>query len=362
MVKDAQGYQLEELIRILETLFSTPTWAGEEMELLRWLADQLANLGFNCGWEEVESRRANLVACRGNPRFLLATHADTVPAWGHPYALNPRREGDRVWARGAVDAKGQLAALLFALGRTEAPCALVVFVDEEQEATGSERFVPPWGIEGAVVLEPTNLQLAIAQAGNIEISLEVQGRAAHGSVPQEGVNAIELFWEIYQALGQLPFLKASHPLFSSPRITLGRIEGGISPQVVPDRCWAELDFTVLPPNNLEGCVGQIASLLGRYPVRWKVVDQDRPWVISSEEPVVRGLAQAFKQVIGRSPTCMGINAWTDAANLLEKGLPTVVFGAGRLGLAHTPEEHVDLGQLSLMADVLRAFLELQVHS
>ena len=344
------------IAQLLLTLLSIPSPTGQEMALLKWLESFLTTQHFKTKWQKVEAERANLLAWRGNPKYLIATHVDTVPAWGHPHAFTPLIREDKVWARGAIDTKGQIAALLHAIAYTDTPCALAFIIDEEKGAIGSERFEPPFSFEGAIVLEPTNLSLAIAEAGNIELSLKFQGKTAHGAVAGKGKNAIEMSCAFLKKLTALKCLQIKHPLFPDSQVNIGKIRGGKDCQLVADRCEVEIDIPVLPGINLEEAWQEVLSLLNNFPVTWEIKSFDPSWEISPAETVVKELAACISIYMPVKYT--GMPAWTDAAHLLEKGIPAVVFGAGDLALAHTPQEHVDLNELLTLSYILKDFLKL----
>ncbi|MDL1971299.1 MAG: M20/M25/M40 family metallo-hydrolase [Candidatus Desulfofervidaceae bacterium] len=285
---------------------------------------------------------------------------DTVPAWSHPYAFSPYKDNDKVWGRGAVDTKGQIAALLNAIETTATSCAIALFVDEEESALGSERFTPPFAFAGAIVLEPTSLTLAIAEAGNIELSLSIKGEAAHGAMPGRGKNAIDIFCDLYQRLKTCPCLQALHPLFKATGINVGKIKGGMDCQIVPATCEVEIDIPILPGVGLEEAWGEIKRVLQRFPLSWEIKSFDFPWEISPQERVVKHLAQC---VVKEMPVRFsGMPAWTDAANLFQKGIPSVVFGAGDLALAHTSQECIHLNELVTLSEILKTFLEVENKS
>ena len=344
-----------EIIQLLLTLLSIPSPSGEEMPLLQWIETYLYNCDFKTYWQKVTDNRANLCAYRGHPQYLIATHVDTVPAWGHPYAFLPKIEGGKIWGRGAIDTKGQLAALLKAIKETDASCAIALFIDEEEEGLGSEKYIPPFSFKGAVVLEPTNLSLAIAEAGNIELYLKIKGKAAHGALFGRGKNAIEVFCDFYQRLKLLPDLQYSHSFFKYSGINIGRIKGGIDCQLVAEDCEAEIDIPVLPGNDLEKVWQEIKTLLNEFPLTWELKSFDAPWEISPQEQVVKRLVECIEAEMFVSFS--GMNAWTDAANLFKKGIPSVVFGVGDLALAHTADEHVDIEEVLKLSRILKRFLE-----
>ncbi len=345
MGPDDQAYL--NLKALLMEMLALPSPTGAEMEFIHWLRERLSERGFTCELQPVDRERSNLIALRGEARFLIASHADTVPAWGHPDAERPRVVEDRVYGRGALDTKGQLAALLWAV-EEEIPAAIAVFVDEEGKGSGSERFSPPRAFKGAVVLEPTGLALAARESGSLELRLTITGEAAHGAVPGAGVNAIDRCFQVYQGLKEMPF-----PL----GITLGRIEGGIDPQVVPERCTAQLDLII--PAHLDFdqvCTAVLEFLEEHEWLSYEVLDREPSWEVPAQEEVVQTLARAVEQVTGEEPRYTEMPAWTDAANLLKKNIPAVVFGAGELALAHTPREHASLQELLLLGRILREFL------
>lgn len=360
MAKNEEGI-LNEITSLLFTLISIPSPTGKEMSLLSWLFRYIKEIGLNIIWQEVDRERANLIAWRGHPPFLIATHVDTVPGWGHPHAFYPKTEANKVYGRGAIDAKGQIAALLLAIKRTEAPCAIALFVDEEQEARGSELFYLPQEIDinGAMVLEPTGFNLGITEAGSIEIYLKIKGEAAHGAMPYRGKNAIEIFYKFYEDLKQLPFLQTIHPLFSDIGVNVGKIHGGIDCQIIAETCEAEIDIPILPGIDIEDAKRQIFKLLKDYQIDFEVKSQDSPWETSPNESVVKTLEGCVGNISKRRPSYIGMPAWTDAANLLQKGIPSVVFGIGDLALAHTKKEHVDLNDLVSLSLILKCFLEAQ---
>lgn len=350
---------LNELTSLLFTLISIPSPTGQEMALLLWLSRYIEEMGLDFMWQKVDRDRANLIAWRGHPPFLIATHIDTVPAWGHPYAFYPKIEGSKVYGRGAIDTKGQIAALLLAIKRTKTPCAIALFVDEEKEARGSELFYLPKEIDikGAIVLEPTGFNLAITEAGSIEIYLKIKGKAAHGSMPHRGKNAIETFYEFYKDLKQLPFLQITHPLFPDIGVNVGKIHGGVDCQIIAETCEAEIDVPILPGIKIEEAKGQIVQLLEDYKIDFEIKSQDPPWETSPNESVVKILESCVSNILKRKPSYIGMPAWTDAANLLQKGIPSVVFGVGDLALAHTPREYADLNELVSLSLILKNLLE-----
>ncbi len=333
-----------ELIETLKKLLAIDSTTGREQEILAFLSQYLEGLGFELSKEYVFNDRYNLIGIRGEPEYLIATHVDTVPTWDHPYTTEPKIEDTTIWARGVVDTKGQIAALLNAIkDDSNAPCAVAFFVDEEVGGQGSFKFHPPKKFKGAVVLEPTDLKIANKQAGSVEIVVECFGKCAHGAVPKKGDNAIDTFIEIYQTIKGLSYLKTTPKEFKDAGLTLGKLEGGIDCQIVPSRCVGELDIPIYSEKDKDELFSCLEDLKKRYNFNYTVVYMDMPCEISAEEGVVQYLAKAVKKEINLEFT--GMCAWTDAANLMKKGIPSVIFGAGSLHTCHCPDERLDIDDL-----------------
>ena len=356
---DKDDLKEEKVLKTLMELLSTPSPTGGERPLLLMIRGRLEGRGFQCEEEEVKGAQRNLIAVRGKPRFLLATHLDTVPPWGHPHATTPLAKDGEVWGRGAVDAKGQIAALLMAVEDTEAPCSIALFCDEEGEGRGSRAFRPPPGLKGALVLEPTGLKLAVAEAGSVEVMVRMKGKAAHGTMPSSGKNAIEELMEAYGELKSLPFLSLNHPLFPPFRPNIGYIRGGRDPQLVPDSCEAWIDTPVPPGVDVEEARELIVGVFERRGAEVRIKDLEPPWEMGEgDREVMELIAEAYRRALGIPPELWGMPSWTDAANLRQKGIMTLVLGAGDLALAHTPEERISIAEVYKLAVILKELLEL----
>lgn len=348
----------EKALGLLVRLISIESVTGNEVNVLDFLGEEATKRGFSCQWEPVPEATGNLVFYRGKSRVLLATHVDTVPAWGHPFAFHPHLEGDVLWGRGSLDAKGQIVALLLASELTEAPFCVALFCDEEGEGKGSRYFSPPEGTEWALVLEPTGMRIGIAEAGWIEVAVRFKGSASHGSMASFGRNAIEAFFKAWEAVKTLPFLRYCDPLFPALRPNLGLIRGGIDPQVVPEECTAFIDFPVPPSYDVDDAEALIREVFEGFGGEVTVKDKEPPWQRGEgEEPFIRLIEEALRSVLSSKPARWGMPAWTDASNLRKKGLSAFVLGVGELCLAHTPEERISVTEVVQLSLVLAKLME-----
>jgi acetylornithine deacetylase/succinyl-diaminopimelate desuccinylase-like protein len=347
-------------------IFEDLTWLIKERSVYREeplqlkLARRLKGLGFHVQLQYVAPGRPNLIAVRGaNPRLLILTHADTFPAYQHdnPWELSVDDRG-LLRGRGVLDAKGQIAAALEAFRLTAAPVAFSTVVDEEVDGCGSLRLDIPKHVEAAVVLEPTNLRPATAQAGFLEVDIEIPGRPAHGSVPRDEDNAIIRSMTLFQALKALPFARHYHPLLGFSKMNLEMIQGGGQRVIVPHFCRMRVDVQIPPGLTSFDTERQICLAVKAFGGRLKVVDRAEPFETPPDSPVYQLLAQAIGETLGQSVRPTGMPSWTDAANLVSKGVSCVVFGAGDLSLAHTGDEAVALADLQALASVLARLFQL----
>jgi len=338
-----------DLVRLLRKLVACPT-DREAYGLQLWVADLLSDLGFDVSLHEVTPGKPALYGVRGDGELLLCSHIDTVPPLDHPDPFRLRQEGGRLVGRGALDAKGQVAAILRAVELTRAPCQVLVTADEENDAFGSER--TPLTARAAVVLEPTRFELAIAQAGYVEAEIAVPGTSGHGVFPDRLENAILGALGALKELGRLPVAAATHPLIPGSWVNPGRIEGGVGPLMVPWECRVELDVGVLPPRTAADAIAELSAWAESRGLGFKVLDQSDPFELNPEEPVVKKLRDAAGAVLGRPPAVTGYRAWTDAENLNRRGIPAVIFGAGDLVHAHSGYEWVGLGELEKLSEIL----------
>ena len=305
------------------------------------------------------------------PTLLLNGHLDTVGVAGmsvDPFGAE-LREG-RLWGRGSCDMKGGVAALLAAtagVARSGSPGTLIVALTagEEHGSLGMEALVGS-GIraDAAVVCEPTSLAVMPAHKGFVWIEAAFRGRAAHGSRPDAGVDAIEHAARYLTALGPLRGrLRAGepHPLLGHGSFHAGTIDGGSAPSVYPDACRLVLERRTLPGENVAGIIEEFQAVLDELAAEVAELDAKltqglaRPATqITNDSPLVEGLLAACVGE-GVDPVLAGMTAWVDAAFLNEAGTPAVCFGPGSIAQAHSADEWIDPCEIVTCAAVLERF-------
>lgn len=352
----------DEIIRRLEMLISVPTPTGQEDELVPYLSGTLCELGFDVAEQRISIGRRNIIGRRGDSQLLFCAHMDTVPAYTHPMPYKLRTFDGELVGRGVVDCKGLIAALLAALRFDGSPCNVAFVADEERGGIGSKEIELPSNIKAAVVLEPTEFKLVIAHAGAIEVEVTVPGEAVHGALPHMGINAIEKAIELIERLKSLSALRRRHELFdNAPLFTLGIINGGCDVAIVPNRCTFQADIRILPGDDVESVLSQVRSIVSQLHSEMTVLDISQPVVLDLRDEVSSSLVAAFerahKDVFGERLMCVGYHSWTDAVNLIEKGICAVVYGGGKLYRAHSDWEGILLDELIKTCKVYMRVME-----
>lgn len=346
-------------------------WFGEEA-LARFVAGWLEEQGIATTLEAVEPGRSNVVARLpgrpGQPRMIWEGHLDTVQVDGMSDPFRARVEDGRLHGRGAVDDKGCLAMFMLAmraLGRGgQAACDLTFLaaVDEEVTFEGVQHHIrthPPYdlGIAG----EPTGLEVVRACKGVVRWVVEVTGRGAHSSKPQEGIDAVAAAADLIVHLrARMQADRRHHPLLGSRSLTCTLLEGGEGANTVPARARLTFDFRTLPDQTGQEAWREIAAAVAeferghgsgaRFVMHAPFIDSVS-MEVEETEPVTRRLAAAL-QAHGLPGAVTGVPFGSDASKLTRAGTPTVIFGPGDIAQAHAVDEYVDLEAVVRGASVL----------
>ena len=375
---------LSDLVRIESvTPWLIPEGSGEGQlanYITQWVSD-VGHPALTATVEEVAPGRPNvLVWLRGNqpgPVLCINAHADTVGFANWPdRALHPVIDGDRMIGLGAADDKAGIASALLAvreLAERNVPLRGSVLVacvaDEEGVSIGTEHLVANHAMDYAIVVEPTGLPLAITEhQGFGWIDIIVHGKAAHGSAPDAGIDAIVHMAEVVRGLHALDtntFAANPDPRNGRTVFHTGTIHGGTDYATYPSRVVLGIEIGTQPGQTLADRVADIegifADVAARMPgFRGEIdVRLDRnPFVGKGYEPLLSAMSVAAMAVLGQPMISVGENAWTDAALLQEAGVPTLLVGP-KGGNYHSEEEWVSLTEVVAMTDILnRTIVEL----
>ena len=355
----------ERIIQLTSELVAIPTHE-KEAKAQQYVAGVLTDCGFKCELQEVLPDRPNLIARRGDGGPFLCSHIDVHPPHGHPDPFSVHRQGELLVGRGVLDAKGQIAALVAAVEAEPAADALVaICCDEEFAGLGSEKIeIPdgPWFADGGIVLEPTNFKICTAQAGQIDVRVEVSGTPAHAYAPEVSGSPVKAVLATLEELDTLSFLKDEHVLVGRPRLNIGRISGGEHAWRTPARANLEVTIGLVPGTDLTRAEDEVRRRLDDVSRRWGARGTSFLYEIYSSSPGIEvrpdlPIIERLASAVGGPFEPAGVPSWTDAANLLLlHDLPCAVFGAGALASAHSDYESIAVGDLSRLAQVLRRLL------
>jgi acetylornithine deacetylase len=287
---------------------------------------------------------------------MLNGHLDTVSAGGMERPFEGRIAGERLYGRGAYDMKGAIAAALVAAARAHEeglPGAVVVacVIDEELGSKGTERLVEVCRTDAAIVCEPTDERIRIAHKGFAGFQIEMPGRAAHGSRPDLGVDAIAAMGTVLTRLEELSdrlSREQGHPLLGPGSVHASLIEGGQEYSSYPARCLVTGERRSIPGESEAEVVRELEALVAGTPASFRLTFGRDPFEIGADHPFPAQVAAA-----AGADGFDGIAFWTDAALLAGAGIPTVVYGPAGEG-AHADEEWVDLASLERCCDTYLA--------
>lgn len=303
----------------------------------------------------------------GGRTLLLCGHIDTVGVEGMDAAHSPRVDGDRVHGRGAYDMKAGVAAALVAC-REAATLGLAgdvvvaAVADEEHSSLGVQEALRSVSADAAIVTEPTELELVVAHKGFVWSEIEITGRAAHGSRPHLGVDAIVKAGPLLTAVGELDrrLGERTHPLLGRGSVHGSLIEGGAEMSSYPARCTIGLERRTLPGESGEDVERELAELLdrcreadGELEVARRTLLVREPFEVGQDSEIVEVLRRSATEVLEGPPPIGGASYWADAAFIAAAGIPTAMFGPGGEG-AHADEEWVSLADTDAVARTLVA--------
>ncbi|HEX7051073.1 MAG TPA: ArgE/DapE family deacylase [Longimicrobiales bacterium] len=349
--------------------------AGES-EIAARVAEWLEGWGFAVETIEAGAGRPSVVGRvrRGmGRRLVLNGHLDTVGVAGMSVApFAAERRGGRLYGRGACDMKAGVGALLAAARDAVRACRfrgelLVVLVADEEHASRGLAAVLDAGLEadGAVVCEPTSLAVMPAHKGFVWLDIEFRGRAAHGSRPERGVDAIRHAGRFLARLDELEAAlraRPAHPLLGHGTVHAGTIAGGSAPSVYPDVCRLVVERRTLPGETAASARAEVEALLEELRAEIPALDAvvavalARPGTeVDETSPLLQALDAALRET-GRAPVRAGMSAWVDAAWFNEAGIPAICFGPGSIEDAHSPDESVAESEILAARDVLEALI------
>ncbi len=313
-------------------LIDIPSVTGDELAVGEFLKSHLEYLGYNVELQEAGPDRCNVFAATSaSPRVVFSTHMDTVPPF-----IKSSEDGEKIYGRGACDAKGIIAAQIAATEqlRSEgiAEVGLLFTVDEEQGSLGAKvanRVAPVRQPEYLINGEPTDNKLAVATKGSLRLNLRTSGRAAHSAYPEQGESAIEKLLDVLDSIRKCEW--PADDLLGETTCNIGIIKGGARANVVPDEASADLQI------RLAGSAGPVKEMLEAAVAGRAAVDY-----LSEHDPVQLLSVPEFEQCVVRFTT--------DIPYLSQWGAP-LLLGPGSILNAHTEHEFVLKAELAAAVDL-----------
>jgi acetylornithine deacetylase len=385
---------------LLCRLIGFKSTAGEEKQVQEFLYDYLSKQGFQPEFAEVDedivsdedytrvpghetySGRPNLLVhvpgSGGGRSAILNSHCDVVPAPKEMFTAH--KENGVVYGRGACDAKGQVVSILLALETVKAlglklkgDLQVQIVIEEESGGNGALSVIRQGHkADCAIIMEPTTLKVHPANRGAVWYKLSVSGKSAHMGKYWEGVNAIKEMAGLIGILKEyetnLRQASAGNPLFphdpSPVNVNIGKIEGGDWPSTVAEECYLEGGIAFLPNRRIQQIHEELNSLIRQRASEWARDHysleftrlHNEAFETPVDHPAVQSFDQAAARVLGKEPL-VGFIASCDARLFARRGeMPTITFGPGELGHAHSLNERVKTDDILRAAEVLVLFL------
>jgi len=346
---------LKELIAIDSVNPSLVPGGAGEAEIAQRIAKELRSFGADVEVREVAPGRMNVVgvieANAPGRSLMLCGHSDTVGVEGMAAPFDPIERDGRLYGRGAQDMKGGVAAIL-AAARTIAEKKLLragklviaMVADEEHASIGAEDLVKSLRCDAAIVCEPTDLAVGIGHKGFEWVDVETRGIAAHGSRPDDGIDAIVMMGRVLAGIEALDARLAAatpHPLLGRPSVHASLIRGGRELSTYPDRCTLSVERRTVTGEREGILLDEVRDMIRGLDADARLTFTRRPYLTPE--------TCALLDLLPGPRTALSF--WTDAAILGDDGTPAVIYGPGGAGL-HSVEEYVRIDELLTCRDVL----------
>jgi succinyl-diaminopimelate desuccinylase len=343
--------------------FDTINPPGHERECAEYLGSLLEAKGFKISFYESGEKRTNLIAdleSGGEKAPIIFTgHMDTVPLGEAAWQVDPfggEIVGDKIFGRGSSDMKGGLAAIVAAAmsladeSEINAGMTLVLTADEETGCKGAAYLA---GLDNVlkkagalVVAEPTSNIPFIGHKGALGIQAVTTGITAHGSMPQEGVNAIYKAADAVIKLREYNFDIPSHPILGTPTLNVGTMSGGLNLNSVPDRAVVGIDIRTIPGQDNQKTFKDLQIYLGED-VELRLLLSAESVTTDPQNEWVQGVLNIMEPLLKERPVPQGATYFTDASALTQAlgNPPTIILGPGEQMMAHKTDEYCHVSKI-----------------
>jgi len=348
---------------LLKKLIGAETTAENgELAAAEIISAELGQSGIDCRIDSWDTNRANLIAqIKSTGRrgaLLFACHLDVVgpgeTKWKYPPFSGLESKGN-IYGRGSADMKGGIATVVTATRqivesgvKLEGDIILFAAAGEETDSCGAKRFIRNWDgmpqLAGVVLPEPTDFEIVTAHRGMLWLKVKTGGKAAHGSTPELGINAIASMKTLLNELEHYKIRVEPHKLLGGCSMSVNTIAGGKEINVVPDECEIKIDIRTLPGQNYQEIISDFEKIFAK-------LKQGNPQFKASVSLVREvgaletdsncDFVKDFCSCLGISET-KAVGFTTDGPHFAPLGVPVVIFGPGKSELCHKPDEYIEI--------------------
>jgi LysW-gamma-L-lysine carboxypeptidase len=371
----------EQAVRLLTNLLGIYSPSGREVDIGNFIEEEMKKLGFQVGKDGIGNVIG--VAGEGEPVILLCGHMDTVAG-----CLPLRIEEGKIYARGAVDAKGPLAAMIMAASEVakvttfKGKILFASVVEEEATSRGVKHLITQ-GINAdyAIFGEPSGVEnITIGYKGQIQLKVGVKTKTGHSSTPWLYENAIENAYEIWHKIKNtysyrtLDQKKNTESPFNAVTACLTKVTGGRANSVIPFESEISIDIRIPPQCTSAQVFEATEKIIAEYQaakpgiiVKATLNDVVEPFEVNKNSPLVRALAASIRKKLNKPATLLR-KTGTGDMNILGKAmnLPVVTYGPGDSHLDHTLEEHIVISEyldaIQIYKDTILKLAELHAKS
>lgn len=359
----------QEALQLLKEVVQIKSVLGQEKQVADKLQALFETYDIPCEQVEYSTGRNQLVATlKGNqagPVLGFSGHMDVVPVGEIPWDEDPfaaiEKEG-LLYGRGTCDMKSGLIAAVVAMIRLKEAGAtfkgtikLLATVGEETSAIGSGQLVDQGyadDLDALVIGEPTNVEIGVAHKGALWPRITTYGKTAHGSMPDQGVNAIEHMLLVLNAFKEtFDFSQSVDELVGASTSSLDIINGGNGTNVVPDKCTVEIDIRTIKAQDHTELKQQFTAMLDKlsatvpnFKAEVEFINDLPSMKTAIDDPFTLLTQQVVSDVTGKDANTFGMTGYTDGSQFgrVKKEFPILILGPGETKYAHQPNEFVNI--------------------
>jgi succinyl-diaminopimelate desuccinylase len=374
-VKDSEKKELNELLqRLIQIKSVNPP--GNEDGIANFIKEFLLKNNIPSKLIPLEEGRSSVLAKiegKEERNITLCGHLDTVrvieEGWTKPPFQGLIEEG-KMYGRGTTDMKGGVAATIYSVillkrrGITpQKKVQLALTADEEWGYRGAKTLVDQGFFDQTdflIITEPTNLQVAVGEKGELWIKAKFYGKSAHGSTPELGVNTVVPGSKfVLEVSEEYKKLFNQDPLWGNNSINIGQFHGGVQVNVVPNYSEVQLDFRVISEEDKKRALELVRKKGQDIAEEFRV--QFKEEIFNYHPPIFTSLdnlyIQKFMQVAGVKEATI-VKYCTDGGTIIpEKKIPFIIFGPGDIAQAHQNDEYIELESLYQSVDTFLEFLK-----